>query len=58
MSLGMALFARLTETPIYYTQPTDYRPDYSEGVLEVDSHPVTYAYLLRLAGRDLYIVSE
>jgi len=54
MSLGMALFARLTETPVYYTQPIVYRPDYSEGVAQSDGHPTTLMYVLRLAGRDLY----
>lgn len=54
MSVAMCLFASLTESQVFYTQPSVYRPDYSSGAAHVDGHPVVHAFAIRLAGRDLY----
>jgi hypothetical protein len=54
MSLAMCLFAILSGSPVYYTQPQTYHPEYSIGVKEVGGFPLSYAYCIRLNGRDLY----
>jgi hypothetical protein len=50
MSLAMCLYARLTNSVAYYTQPRTYHPDYSIGIERCD------AFCLRLNGTDLYKV--
>lgn len=52
MSLAMCLYARLTNSVVYYTQPRTYHPDYSSGVHRCD------AYCLRLNGIDLYNIEQ
>lgn len=47
-SLGMALYASLTNAEVFYTQPTTYHPDYSVGVSERNGNPESYCYCLRL----------
>jgi hypothetical protein len=54
MSLAMALFAQLSHSPVYYTQPRVYNPDYSVGIRILDGQPEIYAYCVRLDGRNLY----
>ena len=54
MSLAMCLYARLSDSPVYYTQPTVYHPDYSVGVRRANGLPLSYLYCLRVGGRDLY----
>lgn len=54
VSVAMCIFAVLTESEAFYTQPTVYHPDYSTGVSQVNGVPETYAYWIRLNGRDLY----
>jgi hypothetical protein len=54
MSLAMCLYARLANSSVYYTQPTVYHPEYSTGVKTINGGPVSYAYCLRIDGRDLY----
>jgi len=54
MSLAMCLFAILAASPVFYTQPQTYHPLYSKGVCRTDDNPLSYAYCLRLDGRDLY----
>ena len=49
-SLAMCLYAMLTESPVYYTQPLSYHPDYTSGCTEVT------AYLIKHEGRVLYEV--
>lgn len=56
MSLGMAIYATLTESPVYYTQPRVYHPDYSTGVRIKDGRPEIFTYCLKLEGRNLYSV--
>lgn len=48
MSVAMCVFASLTESEVFYTQPKEYAPDYSEGISEV------YAYSVKLNGKSLY----
>lgn len=57
VSIAFALFAILTDMPVYYTQPVVYRPDYSIGESEISNVPETHAYCLRLGGIDQYKVS-
>jgi hypothetical protein len=52
MSLAMCLYARLTNSVVYYTQPRTYHPDYSSGIHRCD------AYCLRLSGIDLYSLAQ
>ena len=54
ISVAMCIFAVLTESEVFYTQPTVYHPDYSTGVSQANGVPETYAYWIRLNGRDLY----
>jgi hypothetical protein len=57
ISLAMCIFASLTDSPVYYTQPRTYHPDYTKGVSYVDNNnPETYAYCLRLDGHNYYSV--
>ncbi len=54
MSLAMCLYACLTDSPVSYSQPTVYHPDYTLGVANIDGRPEIYAYCIRLNGRDFY----
>lgn len=54
MSLAMCVFATLTNSQVFYCQPTVYHPDYSLGVSMIAGRPEIYAYCLRLAGRNFY----
>lgn len=55
MSLGMALAAHAADWPVQYTQPSVYHPDYSLGIRRgSDGMPLTYAYMIRTQGRNLY----
>ncbi|MBA2882082.1 hypothetical protein HNR65_002416 [Desulfosalsimonas propionicica] len=56
VSLAMCLFAELNGFPVYYTQPKEYYPFYSEGVAEEDGEPQVFAYCLRIDGQDLYLL--
>ena len=56
LSLAMCIFATLTDSAVYYTQPRTYNPDYSLGVASRDGIPEVYAYCLKLDGRDYYVV--
>ena len=53
-SLAMCLFAMKHGCDVYYTQPRYYHPDYSTGMKMIGSKPLTYAYLIRNSGTDLY----
>jgi len=48
MSLAMCLYACLTNSPVYYTQPISYDPKYSEGTLS------SYGYCIKLNGINLF----
>jgi hypothetical protein len=54
MSLGMCIFAALTDAQVFYTQPSVYHPDYSIGVSRNDGEPEVFAYALRINGRDIF----
>jgi hypothetical protein len=54
MSLAMCLFAAAADLQVFYTQPTVYHPDYSIGVSKRDGVAETYAYAVRIDGRNLY----
>ncbi len=55
ISLAMCIFASLTETPVYYTQPKVYNPGYCTGIkMNLQGVPESYAYCLRLNGKDCY----
>jgi hypothetical protein len=54
ISLAMCLFANSTGSPVFYTQPRVYNPDYSLGIREVDGYPEVYGYCIRLKGKDYY----
>lgn len=54
VSLAICIFATLTESQVFYTQPSVYHPDYSIGVSRIDGIPETYAYYLRIDGRDIF----
>ncbi len=56
MSLGMAIYATLTESPVFYTQPRVYHPNYSTGVRYKNSRPEIYTYCLRLDGKNLFSI--
>jgi hypothetical protein len=48
ISLAMCIYASLTESPVYYTQPKYYNPNYSEGSREC------FAYCIKIEGKNLY----
>ncbi len=54
LSLAFCLFANLTGSVVYYTQPSVYNPAYSSGVADWDGSLGAYAYCIRLNSRDLY----
>jgi hypothetical protein len=60
VSLAMCLFSiaaeRSTqpEVPVYYSQPTRYSINYTTGVPIRNGRDMSYAYPIRLNGRDLY----
>ena len=54
MSLAFCLFANLSKSVVYYTQPAVYSPYYSIGTADWDGQLAAYAYCLRLDGRDMY----
>jgi hypothetical protein len=58
ISLAMCIYAVLTDSPVFYTQPRTYNPDYSTGVLEYGGVPAIQSYCLRLNGRDFYSLSS
>jgi len=53
-SLAMCIYATLKDSPVFYTQPRAYNPDYTHGVKSVNGEPQVYAYCLRLEGHDFY----
>jgi hypothetical protein len=57
ISLAMCLFAIATGSPVYYTQPQTYHPQYSTGVKKINGSLLSYGYCLRINGRDLYSVN-
>ena len=48
ISLAMCIYATIHHSPVYYTQPTHYNPDYSSGIKD------TYAYCINLNSVNLY----
>lgn len=48
VSVAMCLFATLTESEVFYTQPKKYAPNYSEGVSDI------FAYAIKLDGWSFY----
>ncbi|NOS99821.1 MAG: hypothetical protein HOP29_04260 [Phycisphaerales bacterium] len=54
ISVAMCIFATLTESQVFYTQPSVYHPEYSRGVGQVGDLPAVWAYCLRLSGREYY----
>jgi hypothetical protein len=56
MSVAMCIFATLTDSQAFYTQPTVYHPDYSFDIACRDGQPEIYAYCIRLDGRNLFAV--
>jgi hypothetical protein len=58
MSLAMCLYANLTGSPAYYTQPTVYHPEYSTGIRVINGVQETYAYCLRIDGKDMFSIKN
>jgi hypothetical protein len=54
ISVAMCLFATLAESEVFYTQPTAYHPQYSQGVSLRNGSPEIYGYWIRMGGRPLY----
>ncbi|WP_162427873.1 hypothetical protein [Pontibacter pudoricolor] len=48
MSLAMCIYACLSDSPVYYTQPAAYDSKYSEGTKDC------YSYCIKLNGRNFY----
>lgn len=48
ISIGIAIYSALSKSPVYYTQPKKYSPEYSSGKGSV------FAYLLKKEGNILY----
>jgi hypothetical protein len=58
VSAAICIFAELTGSAVFYTQPTAYHPDYSIGESIVNGKPEVFAYCIRVGGRDLYSLPE
>jgi hypothetical protein len=58
VSLAMCIYAYLTGSTVSYSQPTVYNPNYSAGIKVKDGNPETYAYVLRIDGRDFFSVQD
>jgi len=56
ISVAMCIFAVLTQSEVFYTQPTVYHPDYSTGISQINGIPETYAYWVRLRNKDFYSI--
>jgi hypothetical protein len=56
MSVGMCIFATITESEVFYTQPTVYHPAYSSGVSHVRGVQESYGYCLRIDGKPLFTI--
>ena len=56
ISLAMCVYASLTNSPVYYTQPKTYNPDYCTGIKYINGIPEIYGYSLRLGGRNFYFI--
>jgi hypothetical protein len=59
VSLAMALYAAKysippNQTGVYYTQPTYYNPDYSEGIRLIDGHKALNSYCIKINGQIVY----
>ena len=54
ISVAMCIYAALTKSEVFYTQPTVYHPDYSSGISMVNGNPEIYAYCIRLDGKNFY----
>ena len=54
VSAAMCIYATITGSPVYYSQPKVYHPDYSSGVSEVNGGPEIYAYWVKFDGSQLY----
>lgn len=57
MSMAMCIYASLTNSEVYYTQPRSYNPKYCTGVKTVGAFPETYAYCLKLNGKEYYSIN-
>jgi hypothetical protein len=53
-SLAMCLYAMKYGCDVFHSQPKYYNPQYSTGIKESNGKALTHAYVIRLAGRDLY----
>ena len=59
VSLGMAIYATVHKNrpcppSVFYTQPTFYNPNYSEGILSINGSPQIDAYCVIIEGQSLY----
>ena len=54
ISVAMCIFATLTESPVFYSQPKVYHPYYSYGVAQVGGAAAVWAHCIRLDGNDYY----
>jgi hypothetical protein len=57
ISVAFCIYATLTDSEVFYTQPTAYHPDYSSGIAVENGLSAIYGYCLRLNGRDLYTLT-
>lgn len=56
-SLAMCIYATLKDSPVFYTQPRVYNPEYTYGIKSVNGDDQVYAYCLRLEGHDFYSIT-
>lgn len=58
ISLAMCLFACITGSPVYYTQPRVYSPEYSSGVKVVDNNPQIFTYCIKINKNTIYSLKD
>ena len=56
ISVAFCIFATITESEVFYTQPTVYHPEYSNGIAMHGNLPAINGYILRLNGHDYYSI--
>lgn len=55
-SLAMCIYATLRNSPVFYTQPRVYNPEYTHGIKTLNGESQIHAYCIRLEGHDFYSV--
>ena len=56
ISMAMCIYAALTDSAVYYSQPRVYNPEYCQGIKCINGKAEIYTYCLRLNGNNFYSI--